>query len=281
MSGRWISLKECPICKKPRCRLLAEKGIIKCWRTGYTGRATGAMLLSADRSLKSTGAPVSSGATLTSFEAAEIHRQCVREAAERPDQVARLAEQLGLTTEALSAFQIGRHGSAWTFPMFDGERRIIGLRTRLPDGSKRSIKGSRNGLFVASDFAPGPTLFVTEGATDAMAAWDVGLRYAIGRPSSSSGAPMVATFAKRTGARRVIVIPDADAAGEAGLSRLIEECAIVGVAVAVSRLRQYKDLRQAVVAVGRERARAAIPEWLAKLGVEPSTRLPVPVTRDA
>jgi hypothetical protein len=141
---------------------------------------------------------------------------------------------LGLSAEALRAYRVGYddRADALSFPMEDGDGRVVGIRLRLcdPKAGKRQmcVVGSRNGLFVPADFDvraapdpfPGtdgfaPMLLVTpEGPTDAAAAWQVGFQ-SVGRPNSNGGADMVARLLRRCAAagapRDVVVVADRDA----------------------------------------------------------------------
>ena len=71
-------------------------------------------------------------------------------AAVQPQAVARLAASLGLSIESLGRLGIGwasRH-RAWSFPMVDVDGHVLGIRLRRPDGTKLSVKGGHEGLFI-------------------------------------------------------------------------------------------------------------------------------------
>ena len=79
---------------------------------------------------------------------------------------------------------------AYTFPEYDGDRRVVGLSLRANDGRKgapSSKEGAHRGLIVPDglDDLPGPTLAV-EGPSDVAARLSLGLP-AVGRPSNTSG----------------------------------------------------------------------------------------------
>jgi hypothetical protein len=117
-------------------------------------------------------------------------RQC--RTALNPERLRKFAASLGVTVEALEAFGIGYDTTcgAWTWPMRDGARRVIGIRRRYEDArGYRCVPGSENGLFIPEDYSPRPgdPLLIPEGPTCAAAARDMGLRV-VGRPNSSAGA---------------------------------------------------------------------------------------------
>lgn len=143
----------------------------------------------------------------------------------------RLSElSASLGVRSLKCFEIGysHERRAWTFPMRDGKRRIIGFRTRGADGEKRCVTGSRNGLFIpiGLDLVKGydlpfdtgdrvelpPVLLLPEGPTDAAAALDLGFR-AIGRPSNMGGADMLRELLADAPERvEVVIMADHDRA---------------------------------------------------------------------
>lgn len=65
----------------------------------------------------------------------------------------RLADDLRLPADAVERMRpgwCGVHG-AWTFPMFDDAGELIGIRLRKPTGEKRSVVGSKAGIFIPKD----------------------------------------------------------------------------------------------------------------------------------
>lgn len=128
----------------------------------------------------------------------------------------RLADQLRLKCSALMELGVawgewvesGRKLSAWWFPMRDGHGNVIGLRTRDWLGNKRSVAGSRNGLFIPQCPVESE-LFIAEGPTDAAALRQMNV-YAIGRPSALSGLNELKTFVSKHSFRRVYIIADND-----------------------------------------------------------------------
>lgn len=164
-----------------------------------------------------------------------------------------LAAALCVSAEALAAMNCCWSPShqAWAFPMRDGSSRIIGIRLRYPNGEKRSVRGSRNGLFIPMS-QPSHPLFICEGPTDAAAALTIGL-FAIGRPSCSGGAAHLYHAVKERRIRRAIIVADNDSdkprpdgttfnPGFDGASRLADELGIPSCLL----LLPAKDIREYV-----------------------------------
>jgi len=128
----------------------------------------------------------------------------------------KLAARLGVATEALRQLEVGYgelQGSwCWSFPERNAEGLTVGISRRLPDGEKRSAKGSRRGLTYANgwDKRPGPILIV-EGGSDVAACLTMG-RAVIGRPScvSTSGMDLANLVSKASSERDVIVLGERD-----------------------------------------------------------------------
>lgn len=151
-------------------------------------------------------------------------------AALKPDRLKALAGELGLTSAALVAVNVGwasrddlrtmkASGAGWpenypdgayTFPECDGAGRIVGMSLRAGDGRKGSparAAGAARGLILPATWKdrPDPVLIV-EGASD-VAACEVLHLPAVGRPSNSSGAD---DLAKLLEGRAVLVVGERD-----------------------------------------------------------------------
>jgi hypothetical protein len=146
--------------------------------------------------------------------------------AERPELLHELAARLGVTRRTLRTLAPGwrerntapggydtpiDYGGAWTFPMRDGQGRIVGVQRRFrhPDVRKRVIPGSRLGLFIPEgwDERQGPVL-LPEGASDTLTLRELGF-CAVGRPSNRAGGAFAAELLRGTD-RKIVVIGDND-----------------------------------------------------------------------
>jgi len=136
-------------------------------------------------------------------------RQC--HLATVPDALRRFGQSLGLSLESLRRLCVGwsaRH-RAWTFPMSDAAGHIVGIRLRLPNGRKLSIKGGREGLFVPEGIDQDGRLFVCEGPTDCAALLGLGFG-AVGRPSCAGGVRHLVELIKRLRSEEVVIVGDND-----------------------------------------------------------------------
>lgn len=124
-----------------------------------------------------------------------------------------LAELLGVSCEALEDIGVGYNdigGNCWTFPERNERGDVIGINRRFETGEKRAI-GNR-GLTYGPNWDKAGSLLLPEGGSDVAAFATMNLS-AIGRPSSTGGAELLAKFIEhhRIGAdRRVIVIGEND-----------------------------------------------------------------------
>jgi hypothetical protein len=137
-----------------------------------------------------------------------------------------LARRLGVSLASVEALDVGWREDmerdelggwvgtgrwAWTFPEWDGAKRLVGLQRRYHDEAlgKRRIAGSRCGLTLPADWKdmPGP-IYVPVGASDVMALLTSG-RCAVGRPSNRGGAADLAKLLKDD-PRAIVVLGERD-----------------------------------------------------------------------
>ena len=144
----------------------------------------------------------------------------------------RFSKQIGMTTQSLLALNCcwASPYKAWAFPMFQGDGQCVGIRLRSLSGSKWSVPGSHQGLFIPKDKWD-KMLVVTEGPTDCAAALDLGY-WACGRPSCSGGVTDLCELIKRRGVRRCVIISDNDSPGILGAKMLsqyigIQHCLLI------------------------------------------------------
>jgi hypothetical protein len=158
------------------------------------------------------------------------------------DRLQTLACSLGLSGRSLQRLRVGWDGFAYTFPMSDDRGRIIGIRRRFPNGSKVSVKGGKNGLFIPADLAEVGPLLICEGPTDTAAALDLGFA-AIGRPNCNSLVEMTVRAVRDRD--EIVVVADNDAVGQVGADRLASVLALCCPCVRiVYPPNGVKDLRQ-------------------------------------
>ncbi len=127
----------------------------------------------------------------------------------RPEDVSLLANNLSVSRNSLQDIGVAYAAphSAWAFPMFSGIGQCVGIRLRLRDGRKISVKGSKEGLFMPHGRST--VCYLVEGPTDLAAALTLGL-WGIGRPSCRSGVSHTQVTINRLGIQRVIIVGNND-----------------------------------------------------------------------
>lgn len=156
------------------------------------------------------------------------------------DRLHRLAQQLGVSVEALRLLGVGlvcdedldeagvRWAShAWSFPMVDSNGRVIGLRLRLPSGRKLAIRGSKTGLFVPTAVGSGGRYYVAEGESDTAALVTLCVP-ALGRAGCKQGKDLVRKWLAQRVCREVVVVADNDDPGIEGALQLARHLATRG-----------------------------------------------------
>ncbi len=103
--------------------------------------------------------------------------------------------------------------------MSNAHGQVVGIRLRRPDGSKLSVKGGREGLFLPEGIDAGGRLLVCEGPTDTAAVLDFGFP-AVGRPSCTGGVRHVVDLVRRLAVPMVVIVADGDAPGRRGAENL-------------------------------------------------------------
>jgi DNA primase len=100
--------------------------------------------------------------------------------------------------------------------MRDATGRVIGIRRRFPDGTKRALRRSKNGLFVPSRLTDDDWLLICEGESDTASALDLGFN-AVGRPGCLGGGDLLEIYCR---CRDVVIVADGDGPGLDGAERL-------------------------------------------------------------
>lgn len=132
-----------------------------------------------------------------------------------------LASQLGVSSTSLCRLGVGWSPTrqAWTFPMKNGIGEVVGIRLRQLNGKKKSMTGSREGVFIPDGLDASKQFMVAEGPTDAAALMDLGFS-AIGRPSCSGGTAHVCRLIRNHSCHRVVIAADPDKPGQLGAENL-------------------------------------------------------------
>lgn len=242
----------CPICGSDSWCSVRDDGLAVCMRVPSdrkTKDGTG-FVHSVDSAIVPAARPSEPVAKLSIAECTLLARQCNADMTDRRRD--EFAQKLGVSVAALRSLRVGWHidNGVFTFPMRDSEGRIIGIRTRTPEGTKRAIKGSTSGLFIPQDIKPidPSVLLITEGPTDCGAAVDLGFM-AIGRPDATNGADFIVQYVKHHRPERLVIIADDDSAthdvgwrGADVLARKLIANAVESVRV-LTAPDSFKDLR--------------------------------------
>lgn len=156
----------------------------------------------------------------------------------------RFANSLGVSESSLLAMQVGRMKSpdAYTFPMRDASDRVIGIRLRLMNGKKLSVRGGREGCFIPRGAIGDETteVIICEGPTDTAAILSSGYP-AIGRPSCRGGKDILLQILRK---RDAVIFADDDGPGLSGANDLAESLVRNRSAVRICCAPRGKDVRE-------------------------------------
>lgn len=184
------------------------------------------------------------------------------------------AARLGVSISDLKSLGAGYHSGyrAITYPMKDAGGRIVGIRIVRANGDGRSskfaVKGSRNGLFYPSTisgmpyYPPGRSYWIiAEGESDVLAAMYAGIPYVVGIPGCTSAVGQLAKFMRRMVGKtrddgpRIVIMLDADPAGQAGAAKIAGRMGEFGrQAIVLPPPEPFKDIRQWVNAGAGQRS---------------------------
>ncbi len=226
-AGGWVRVstaRPCPVCEKPDWCLVSpdgdaaicqrvEPGSAKtCGDAGWLHRLRGP----APPPTRAGRKPAAAAAKKP--DAPDWHARA-RELVGNftPTARTRLAAALGLPADVfdrmplVGAVRTPPADAAWTFPECDGAGNVIGLLRRFVTPrrggkNKLAMKGGRRGLALVDGWRdrPGP-VWLVEGPSDALALAAAGLA-AVGRPSNSGGADLLADLLADWPADRGVVV---------------------------------------------------------------------------
>jgi len=150
-----------------------------------------------------------------------LARECMK--AVNAQRLAALADGLGISIGSLRRLRVGWYPDkrAWTFPMTDCGGKVLGIRLRLTNGKKISVKGGHEGLFIPTGNRSSK-LIVCEGPTDTAALLDFGFM-AIGRPNCSGGVRHLIALVREWRPEIVTIMADADEPGQKG-AKVLARC---------------------------------------------------------
>lgn len=205
---RFNAESPCPICGKPTsrrresyCLCTDDRAWVVCGHASAGGRLlspTAGRLFKIDdhapeRNIGLKKPPAKKLAAGRNFR--DIVARAIEQAKGR---LSPLADELGVSERSLTRLGVGiitaselhaldttaSSTIAYTFPMVDGQRRLIGVRLRA-GAKKYAITGSRNGLFWPGGLTGWGPLVMPEGPSDTAKMLDLGFD-AIGRPAAKA-----------------------------------------------------------------------------------------------
>lgn len=240
----------CPVCSKPDWCLLhidgkkvicaRVKSNVKLAKSGYLHKLYDNGLLSSKKAIRRK--------SNRAINWTNLNRLYIRQGV---SVIQSLSRKLSLTVETLQKFSVGWDNEAYTIPAYNGFTEMNGIMRRFPDGTKKWVSRSRNGLFIPSMKSFEGNLFITEGWTDAGVLVELGFR-AIARANCETGLDYIKDFI--TDNRRVsqiIVVGDNDTdnvhgdVGQDGANKLVRELYGNKIMLGVLDIPiKYKDARQ-------------------------------------
>lgn len=215
--AQWVRVtgeRRCPICDHDGyCSIDAVDGTVLCMRTeSDEAVASGGWLHRGDKPLDLPPPPRREKVSTDWGKVAAACRARIT-----PEAVDKLAADLGVDPIALQELGIGTNGIDWTFPMFNADGVVVGVRRRTPRGGKFAMKGAYLGLIRRPQPDRDEVLIVCEGESDTAAMLTLGLD-AVGLPGVGTCHDYAAAYAI---GRDVIVMLDADDAGAKATARLV------------------------------------------------------------
>lgn len=201
-------------------------------------------------------------AALSSPELANMQRRF--EADVPMDRLIALASSLGVSQDSLDRIGVGfwAERGHWTFPMFRADGQVAGFRVRTESGSKFSVAGGSEGLFIPQNLPETGDLLICEGPTSLAALLDMGFA-AIGRPSCDGAVATTAEWLRSHPRRDATIFADKDSArrpdgsvfhpGIDGAKRLAESIRTVCRTLRIIQHTQHKDPRVVLQRVSNPR----------------------------
>lgn len=154
-----------------------------------------------------------------------------------------LAEALNVSAQVLMDMGVGMDGCHWCFPMFDGNKKLIGIKRRNGASQKWCEKGSRLGVYLHQSFDASFSSYITEGESDTAAMLTKGYN-TVGRASESSCKEILKKLL--INCPEVNIVPDNDPHGSGWryARQLAEYLKQPGRKVNIYFHRGHKDIRE-------------------------------------
>ena len=232
--GDWLRVSArnpCPICEHPDWCGYTDDGAVRCMRVtdepGWrriSSHSDGGTTFRPDDEVEghhqvrrvSVAPPASK---LSNWK--NVQAELLTDGMERSGLRNALAVYLGVMSSHLFMLGIGWHKGhkAWSFPMYDHNLKVVGIRLRHPNGDKRAIKGSSDGVFATLNRVADldGSLFICEGPTDTAAVMKLGIYKVIGRANCRANTGTIKHLAVD---QDVVIVADQDEPGQQGATLL-------------------------------------------------------------
>lgn len=234
--AQWIEVtrsRPCPICAhKGWCRISANGTSVHCHRAEsnrpWGGPTGGGWLHELNGQQIVSPPPKRKPPPVMRNWLAEARRCYQAKAA--VEMRAWLCKQLSIPIETLEVFRVGwgwdeyRNCDFSTWPERDCRYRIVGIARRYRDGTKRTMRGSRRGLYYVPDWDSKREIIIPEGGSDTAWLWTFGLS-AIGRPSNV-GHTYLPQLLRNHRKKRIVVLGENDRKPDAGCRDGCKCCAL-------------------------------------------------------
>lgn len=137
--------------------------------------------------------------------------------------ISKLALNWNVSEESILRLGVGFDTYAYTFPMRNGEGKIIGIRKRPRKdiSRKHAAKDSTLGIFIPEGVKPCNVQLINEGESDVAAALTLGFS-AIGTPGAGAVLKQVVRFLQQSPIVCPCITGDNDAAGMSGAEKLAD-----------------------------------------------------------
>jgi hypothetical protein len=201
-------------------------GRYKCWACGIEGCLTKKQISELNLST-STIYKNDQASQLTRWQ--QFTESCYDNLQKFPLLKIGLAKELNVSTKSLDDWLVGYDGGSFTIPMlredlaeYNKQHGFCGVQRRFPDGTKRCVSGSHEGLMYSHGGVGerDDCMFICEGFSDGISVWDLGFN-SIARPHCHY-ADGIEKFFTRIMDRfdSIVIIPDNDTVGIEGAKKL-------------------------------------------------------------
>lgn len=192
----------------------------KCWACGAKGTVSDMILEGINKTI------ICQPKKRVDINWKSLNRYYVNKGKLNSTKLLELSENLDIPLHTLVSIGIGYDGRAYTFPVYDENKKVIGIALRFPDGSKRMIRGSQVGIYLGNnvlDLSWATTkkqLVICEGATDLATIMRIHTTPAIGMFNNETPIEIVYNYILKYKPDKTIIFPDGDKPGVLGANKV-------------------------------------------------------------